>query len=517
MGQISLAKWDREKSSSENCKRVNGTGARPPVLPGNSIEGANMNEDRDQTSSKTGEISRRRFVGGLAASAGFMVVPRHVLGGPGYKAPSDTLNIATVGCGGMGNSNTVQCVDENVVALCDVDDALGERTYRKFPDAKTYRDYRVMLEKQKDIDAVIIATPDHSHAVIALACMELGKHVYVQKPMTRTIWEARMLTEAARRYKVVSQMGNQGHSGEGVRLIQEWIADGAIGQVAEVHCWTNRPIWPQGMPRPVDTPKVPSTLDWDFWVGPAPMRPYHPAYHPFSWRSWMDFGCGALGDMACHVMDASYTALHLGSPTSVTAYIAFQVIETPKVNQEGELVPNRHRVEYNDSYPMSTIVHYSFPARGDEPPVKLHWYDGGLLPERPEELEPDHKMPESGTMFVGEKGKLLSETYSESPRLIPDARMREYKRPEKTIPRIKGTHEQNWIEACKSNGQASSHFDYAGPFTETVLLGNLAIRFPGQKLAWDASAMSVTNLAAANEFIKPVYREGWGVGNHSAQ
>jgi predicted dehydrogenase len=454
------------------------------------------------------EISRRTFVGTMAAATGIMIVPRHVLGGPGYQAPSDKLNIATVGVSGMGASNTAACEGENIVALCDVDDARSARVYQKYPKAATYRDFRVMLEKQKDIDAVIVATPDHSHAVVAMAAMQLGKHVYVQKPLTRTIWEARMLTEAARRYKVVTQMGNQGHSGEGVRLIEEWIADGAIGKVREVHCWTNRPIWPQGMPRPADTPEVPPTLDWDLWIGPSPMRPYHPTYHPFSWRAWFDFGCGALGDMACHVMDASYTALKLGYPTSVTAFIAFQVVERP--GRRGGV--ERVRLVYDDSYPMATIVHYAFPARsGKLPAVKLHWYDGGLLPERPEELEPDRNLPESGTLFVGDKGKLICETYSESPRLIPESRMRRYRRPKKTIPRIATSHEQNWIDACKGKTRAVSHFDYAGPFTETVLLGNLAIRFPGRKLEWDGPNMKVTNVPEANEFIKPVYRTGWSL------
>ena len=230
----------------------------------------------------------------------------------------------------------------------------------RFPNAARYKDFRVMLEKQKDIDAVIVATPDHTHAVVAMAAMQLGKHVYVQKPLTRTVSEARALTEAARRYKVVTQMGNQGHSGEGVRLIEEWIDDGAIGKVREVHCWTNRPIWPQGMPRPTDTPPVPDGLDWDLWLGPAPMRPYHPAYHPFSWRAWCDFGCGALGDMACHVMDAAYPALKLGYPTSVTAYIAYQVVAV----QSEDGTSGNSRVEYNDSFPPATIVHYTFPARG---------------------------------------------------------------------------------------------------------------------------------------------------------
>jgi predicted dehydrogenase len=466
-----------------------------------------MDEQKKQDSVIENGISRRKFVGGMAAAAGVVIVPRHVLGGPGYTAPSDKLNIAGIGVGGMGANNIRSCANENIVALCDVDDDLAAKTFKTYPNAKTYRDFRVMLEKQKDIDAVVVATPDHNHAVIAMAFMQLGKHVYVQKPLTRTIWEARTLTEAARKYKVATQMGNQGHSGEGVRLIEEWIADGAIGKVREVHSWTNRPIWPQGMPRPTDTPAVPSTLDWDLWIGPSAMRPYNPAYHPWSWRSWWDFGAGALGDMGCHVMDATYTALKLGHPTSVQASIVYQ-FTLPKPGERGY----GRRQEYRDSFPMGSLVHYTFPARSEQDPeVQYHWYDGGLLPMRPDELEPGRKMPESGTLFVGEKGKLICETYSESPRIIPETAMQAYKRPEKTIPRVKGGHEQNWIDACKGSGKAVSNFDYAGPFAETVLLGNLAIWFAGQKLEWDGPNMRITNLEEADALVKPKFREGWSL------
>jgi len=462
-------------------------------------------------------VSRRTFVGSVAAAAGFMIVPRHVLGGVGYQAPSDTLNIAAVGYAhGMGSSNIRACSNDNMVALCDVDEseaAIKAVTRSKImdmcPNAVRYKDYRVMLEKQKDIDAVIVATPDHAHAAVAMAAMQLGKHVYVQKPLTRTVSEARILTEAARRYKVVSQMGNQGRSGEGVRLIQEWIEDGAIGNVHEVHCWTNRPIWPQGMPRPTDTPAVPDGLDWDLWIGPSPMRPYHSAYHPFSWRSWFDFGAGALGDMACHVMDAAFSVLKLGYPTSVTTYLAYQVLAVQR--EDGRTV--NQRLQYKDSYPPATIVHYTFPERSKKlPAVKLHWYDGGLLPERPEELEPERRLPESGTIFVGEKGKLMCETYSESPRLIPETRMQAYKRPKPTIARVPGSkHEQNWIDAIKGKQKATSPFDYSGPFTETVLLGNLGVWFPGTKLMWDGPNMKVTNLPEANDLVQHHYRDGWSI------
>ncbi len=471
----------------------------------------------DEQNTDRVELSRRTFVGSVAAAAGVMIVPRRVLGGPRYQAPSDTVNIAAVGyVNGMGTSNVRECAKQNnIVALCDVDESQAAQTKlaqsklaELCPKAVRYRDFRVMLEKQKDIDGVIVATPDHNHTVVAMAAMQLGKHVYVQKPLSRTVSEARALTEAARRYKVVTQMGNQGHSGEGVRLIEEWINDGAIGKVHEVHCWTNRPIWPQGMPRPADTPPVPEGLDWDLWIGPAPMRPYHRAYHPFSWRSWFDFGAGSLGDMACHVMDACYSVLKLGYPTSVEAHLAYQVVE---VKKEGGGSENR-RLEYKDSYPPASVLHFTFPARGRKyPAVRLHWYDGGILPERPEELEIDRRLPESGTIFVGEKGKLITETYSESPRLIPETRMKAYKRPKKTIPRVQGSHEQNWVDGIKGKTKPTSNFDYSGPFTEAVLLGNVAIMFPGRKLLWDGPNMRVTNLEAANEFVQHHYRSGWSL------
>src|SRR3954466_1936684 len=377
------------------------------------------------------DVSRRQFVGTVAAAAaGFTIVPRHVLGA-GFQAPSDTVNVAVVGYAhGMGSNNLKNAMkSDNIVALCDVDESAAAKQARarqgttpdKFRKAPAeYKDFRVMLEKQKDIDAVIVATPDHMHALVAMAAMQLGKHVYVQKPLTRTISEARALTDAARKYKVVTQMGNQGHSEEGLRLMQEWVGAGAIGPIREVHCWTNRPVWPQGFPRPPDTPAVPQGLDWDIWIGPSPMRPYNPAYHPFSWRAWQDFGAGAMGDMGCHVMDAAFTVLKLGYPVSVLATEAFNVVPVPGAGPGWQ---GSRRVVYDDSYPPSSVIHLSFPARGDMPPVKLHWYDGGILPERPDELEPERALPESGTIFVGDKGKMMCETYSESPRLIPETAM----------------------------------------------------------------------------------------------
>ena len=463
-------------------------------------------------------VSRRQFIGTAAAAAGITIVPRHVLGA-GFQAPSDTVNVAVVGYKhGMGTSNLMNVArSDNIVALCDCDESEAAKAVmvrrgipEKFPKAVFYKDFRQMLEKQKDIDAVVVATTDHNHAIVALSAMQLGKHVYVQKPLTRTISEARALAEAARKYKVVSQMGNQGHSEEGLRLMQEWFNAGAIGDVREVHCWTNRPIWPQGMLRPTDTPPVPEGLDWDLWTGPAPLRPYNPAYHPFSWRAWQDFGAGAMGDMACHVMDASYTVLKLGAPESVIATLAYNFMPpTPEARGYGT------RVSYTDSYPPASIIHLTFPARGSLPPVKLHWYDGGLLPERPDELEPERKLPESGTIFVGSKGKMWCETYSESPRLIPESAMTAFaNRPAKSLPRVPGGrdgHEKNWLDAIRQKTQAVSNFDYAGPFTEVVLLGNVALRFPGTRLMWDGPNMKVTNVVEANQYVQHNYRTGWAL------
>ena len=308
-----------------------------------------------------------------------------------------------------------------------------------------------------------------------------------------------MLTEAGRKYKVATQMGNQGHSKEGCRLIKEWIADGAIGPVRDVHCWTNRPVWPQGILRPTETPPVPEGLDWDLWLGPAPYRPYHPSYLPFIWRAWLDFGCGALGDMACHVMDTAFWALDLRYPKSVEASCSAMVVKMWK------------RKENNETYPRASIIHYTFGARGDIPEVKLHWYDGGILPERPRELEAGRDMPESGTIFVGDKAKIMCGTYGDSPRIIPESKMQEYKRPAKTLPRVTTSHEQNWIEACKGGKAASSNFDYSGPFTETVVMGNFAIRIPGTRLDWDGENMRITNNEDANRFVNEPYREGWSL------
>lgn len=466
-----------------------------------------MDERTKKSSQEKDRLSRRGFVGTIAAAAatGITVVPRHVLG-RGMTAPSDKLNIASVGAGGMAANNINRCSEENIVALCDVDDERAAKTYQnpKFADVPKFKDFRVMLEKKgKEIDAVIVACPDHVHALAAMMAIKMGKHVYVQKPMTRTVGEARKLTEAAREYKVATQMGNQGRSMEGQRLLCEWIWDGAIGPVREVHCFTNRPVWTgQGSwVRPPEQP-VPATLDWDLWLAGSPFRPYNRAYCPHDWRAWQQFGAGSLGDMGCHIMDAPFNVLKLRYPKAVQACIAEQVAEPWK------------RAVNKETFPNASIIRYYFPERGEMPAVKLIWYDGGMMPERPEELEPGRKMDfgdGGGTIFVGDKGKIVCGTYGDSPRIIPETKMQEYKRPPKTLPRVVGTHEQNWIDACKGKGPASSNFDYSGPLTETVVMGNLAILFPGEKIEWDGEKMLVTNLPEANELVMAKYRDGWSL------
>ncbi len=457
---------------------------------------------------RANSISRRELLGKAAVAAGaFTIVPSYVLGAnaSGQKPPSEKLNIATIGIGGMGHSNTRKCADagENIVALCDVDEKHAAKVFDEYPNAKKYSDFRKMLEEVRNIDAVIVATPDHTHAVAAMMAIKMGKHVYVQKPLTRTVYEARKLTEAARQYKVATQMGNQGHSGEGIRLMCEWIWDGAIGPIKEAHAWTNRPVWAQGIDRPKDTPPVPAGLDWDLWIGPAPMRPYNPVYHPFSWRAWVDFGCGALGDMACHILDPAFWALKLKYPISVEACMS------TRMSGEGW-----GKVGVRETYPQASIVRYKFPARGKMPEVKVCWYDGGLMPARPDELEPGRMMgdEDGGVIFIGEKGKMMCGCYGSNPRLIPEKKMEAYKRPPKTLPRIKDGmdgHEKDWIAACKGGPAASSNFDYSGPFTETVVMGNLAMLNPNKMLEWDGENMKVTNDEAANEYVNPPYRASW--------
>ena len=441
-------------------------------------------------------MNRRKFIGKSTAALGMAGLSAAKLRA---ASPNNKLNIAAIGVGGMGSGNIEKCSEENIVALCDVDLKRGQKTFGAHPKAKRFRDFRVMLDKmEKEIDAVIIATPDHTHAVATMDAMRRGKHVYTQKPLTHTIWEARQLTEASKRYGVATQMGNQGHSSNGARQTVEWIRSGVIGEVREVHCWSDRPLrgtrfekrlyWPQGVAnRPEKKEAVPDTLDWDLWLGPAPYRDYSSAYVPFDWRGWWDFGTGALGDMGCHIIDHPYWALKLGYPTSVEA-------------------SSTHI--YSETAPLASLVTYNFPARGELPPVRMVWYDGGIKPPRPEELEPHEEWPVDGVLYVGDRGKIMHKSHGGKPTLLPLSRMNDFQRPDETLPRIKGSHEQNWIDACKGGAPACSDFNYSGPLTEVVLLGNLAIRTEGH-LLWDGPNMRVTNNEAANEFVRREYRQGW--------
>jgi predicted dehydrogenase len=446
------------------------------------------------------KINRRDFLKSAAvasaAPAIFHIVPRRVLG-RGQTPPSDRLNVAGIGIGGKGADDLHELEAENIVALCDVDPNYAAKTVALYPGAKFYTDYRVMLEKQKDIDAVVIATPDHTHAVITLAAMALGKHVYTQKPLTHSVFEARALARAARDSKVTTQMGIQGHSGEGSRLICEWIRAGLIGEVHEVDAWCDLSYYPWGHAywsskwgvRPDDTPPLPPGMNWDLWIGPAPMRPYHPAYHPLVWRCWWDFGVGMMGDRGVHTFDPIYWALELDAPESVDATSCGLNAET---------------------HPLANVVTYRFPARGARPPVRLTWYDGLRAP-RPEELEEGRTMPaEGGSIFKGTKGKIMAGIYGDAPRIIPEKLMQEVARPPKTIPRVEGSHEKDWARACKAGTKAGASFEYSGPLTEICLLGNVAKRLDG-RIYWDAANMTVTNNPAAETMIRRPYRDGWSL------
>ena len=438
-------------------------------------------------------VSRRTFVGDVAAAGmAFTIVPRHVLGGPGYRAPSDTLNMACIGVGGRGRSDLNGVSVENIYALCDVDSRAVAAAAGAHPAAKQYKDFRVMLEEEGDnIDAVTVATPDHTHTVAAMAAMKLGKHVYCEKPLARTIHEVGQLVEGARRYGVATQMGNQGHAAEGMRRIREWVEAGAIGTVREVQYWTNRPIWPQALERPLEAMHTPAYLDWDLWLGPAPRRPYHPAYAPFRWRGWWDYGTGALGDIACHSMDAAYWALDLGYPTRI--------------------VPESTPL-FEETAPAASRIEYDFPARGGRPALKVVWRDGNFSPPRPEEIGDESRWPieSSGQIWVGDDGKLFAGMYGENARLLDADRDAEIRAnpPAERYPRTEGVYAE-WIAACKGGQPAGSNFvDHSGPLTEMVLLGNLAVR-AARTLELDPATGRITNANIPEDYVKPTYREGW--------
>ena len=467
----------------------------------------------------------------------------------GYKSPNEKLNIASIGAGGKAASDIAGCASENIVALCDVDEKQAARKFAEYDKVPQYKDFRKMLDEQGNtIDAVIVTIPDFMHATAAMWAMERGKHVYVQKPLTRTVWEARQLMEAANKYKVATQMGNQGYSNEGSRQAAEMIWAGEIGNVTEVHAWTDRPIWPQGLTKIPPSEAIPDTLDWDLWLGAAEKRPYTSGgpdyksqigghfYQPFNWRGFYDFGCGALGDMACHILGAPNLALRLGSPTAVEC-----------IHKEGAS---------DFMFPAKSVIRYEFPARGSMPPVKLFWYDGlketpkipgvpegellGDLPRRPfvpqaggpppgprpftgfigrvfnweafekERNDPDAVAPPpDGSLFIGDKGMITTGTYGEQTRLIPVEKMRDYRFPQPLLTRSPG-HYRDWIRACKGGDPACSNFNVASPFVEWMLLGVIALRVEG-RLEWDAAKMRFANNSEANEYLKPAFRKGWSL------
>ncbi len=467
------------------------------------------------TTPKT-RITRRRFLRGAALStAAFTFVPGAFPGLGGAAAPGEKLNLAGIGIGGQGAVDLDLLKSENIVALCDVDRDYAAKTFKQYPDARQFTDYRQMLDQVKEIDGVVIATPDHHHAFAAMEAIRRGKHVYCEKPLTHSVFEARHLAEAARAAKVATQMGNGGQASKETRRLCEYVWASAIGDVREVHIWTDRPsnglfaeYRPQGVARPQDAPPVPATLDWDLWLGPALARPFHPAYLPFKWRGWWDFGTGALGDIGCHTMDSVFRALKLGAPLTVQA-------SSTRVNEE--------------TFPLSSIVTYQFPARSAEPQAinchvaglsgaaagavampacKLVWYDGGLRPARPEGLPDGKQMGANGRLLVGDKGFILNNS------VYPEACAKAVANLPESIPPSPG-HHREWVEACKGGKPAGSNFDWAGPLAESVLAGNVALRvqlreeLTLRRLNWDSAALRFTNLDDANKFVRREYRPGW--------
>jgi predicted dehydrogenase len=462
---------------------------------------------------KSKSPSRRSILAAGAAVTTFTIVPSSVLAQAATKKkkpkgfpereqvpPSERLNIGYVGAGGKGRANIMGCMHHNIHTLCDVDAERAAPAFKHFTKAKKYDDWRVMLDKEaKNLDGLVVTTPDHNHAVITMAGMQLGLPVYTEKPLTRTISEARILADYARRNKIVTQMGNQGHATEGARLANEWIQGGLLGEIREVHTWTNRPIWPQGIVRP-PAEKIPSTMNWDVWLGPAPEAPYSSRIAPFKWRGFWDYGAGALGDMAAHIIDHPVWALGLGEPLSVQ-------VEFDRKNP----------VSAQDTFPISTEVTYQFAARGNQPPVTLKWYDGKNSPPWPEKLEAERTLPKSGgIIYYGSKHCMLQGSHGGTPRIFPETEMQAAARakeiPPKNMPRSAG-HYEEWIQAIKANdpSMAKSNFAYAGPLTETMLLACVAMRVgPGTKLSWDSKNMK-TNNELANRYVNHEYRKGWSL------
>lgn len=500
-----------------------------------------MKRLKNRVHDKDGVISRRAFARGIASAAATLtIVPRHVLGGARYVAPSEKITIACIGVGAQGIRVMMDFLKESdvqIVAVCDVNKESSDyvewwpnelrdkqrallgsnhsnwgqdwksptagrdpaqrlvETYyaaqagtSKYKGCTAYIDYRELLEKEKDLDAVMVGTPDHTHTVISIAAMKKRKHVLCQKPMTHSIYEARRMAEVARETRVATQVTINNQASEETRLLCEWIWAGAIGPVREVHNWSSRPFWPQGLERPANPEPVPATLDWDLWLGPAPFRPYSRLYLPFVWRGWYDFGAGALGDMGCYSFDTIFRVLKLGPPESV------------------EATSTR---TFKETFPVASMIHFRFPARGDLPPVNLTWYDGGLKPPRPLMLEEGREMGQGneGLLFIGDSGTIMCGFQGENPRLIPDSKMKEFKQPPKTLPRSAGNNRE-WIEACKGGPAGGANFEFEGPITESVLLANVALR-AGKKLYWDGAGMKVINVPDAQQYVRDEYRQGW--------
>jgi len=516
-----------------------------------------MKNNHQSQPSSTHTVSRRQFIAGsAAAAAGFTIVPRSVLGGVGFVPPSDKVNIAFIGVGAQGLRVMLHFLrepDVQGVAVCDVNKGspgypqwdthefcksvrkllgvdsgwdwlspdqpiqlshtlqvtsgvAGREPAQKIVEGyygtkqksgqyrgcAAFNDFRELLEKQKDVDAVVVCTTDHLHAVISAAAMKKGKHVFCQKPLTHTIYEAKRIAEIVRETGVATQIAVANQASEDTRLLCEWIWAGAIGPVREVHNWSSRPFWPQGVERPKDTEPVPEGLDWDLWLGPAPERPFNHAYLPFVWRGWTDFGCGSLGDMGCYSYDTIFRVLKLETPTSVEASSTDR---------------------YDETYPQAEIIRYEFPARGDMPPVKFTWYDSGLKPARPSELEPNRPFrgeddEEEGLLFVGDSGKILCGFNGAHPRLIPQSKMDSYKQPPKTLPRSPG-NEREWIDACKGGKvKPGGNFEFEDLVTETLLLGNVAV-LTGEKLMWDRANLKANNSDLGQKYIRPERRKGW--------
>jgi predicted dehydrogenase len=467
------------------------------------------------------KTNRRSFLRqSTLAGLGIILVPRNVLG-RGFVAPSDKLRLGCIGVGGRGWANIQGCAASpyvDIVALCDVDQRQTEKAKNAYPDANMYMDYRKMMDSEQ-LDAVIISTPDHMHAIQGMEAIQRGLHVYIEKPLSHDIAEARELAQAARKHKVVTQMGNQGSSFDGVRFMQEWYQAGLIGTVDEVFVWTNRPVWPQGVSwEGLKNTAIPDGLDWNLWLGTAPLKNYKDNLVPFNWRGWWDYGTGALGDMACHLMEPAFTTLGLHYPNSVEASVG-SVYTGPF-----------RRAYFPNSCPPSSHIILSFPETEKHKEIKMHWMDGGIQPERPVELGAEELMGDggNGVIIKGSKGSIMCDTYGRNPRLLPKSLNEQAKDIPQSIPRVEEGHHLQWINGIRSGfgkTELSSDFDKAGPLTESVLMGNLALRsfdyrikndqgnwdYPGRyiKLNWDGPNMRITNFEPANQFVKREYRTGW--------